>query len=288
MLPKVSSFSSSSQRKNVLSALFIELLDNSSYDRLSNISSVCELAHELLTDNYSSWLVGVCLSLSSENQFFLWKNRISEIYPSTYIREHLLTSKEEGYIEYYNLCQRQLVSVVTASNELWEILAQNYKITNRPVFYKVLYCIKYLIMINSSYKVAIEQVDNDYYNLILWFLSYSNKFNYELLCRLFIYFLPEDQVRIIKKLFYLKEAGKIQLNTNMLDNLLRVDAELYKLISEQYPEIPIDVSSEIVIKALVHLSETGYFSSEKEVLNIVICAGQYRKNEKFIRYRGCI
>lgn len=270
-----------SQRKRVLSALFDDLIDNTSYDRLTNLTSFCKHANELLNDDYSSWLVEVCSSLSSENQYYLWKNRLSEIYPSAYIRENLLTSNEEGYIEFYSLCQSQLITVVTASNELWDILNQYQKITNRPDFYKVLYCIKYLIQINTSYKEAIEQVGNDYYTLILWFLSYSDKFDYELLCRLFIYFLPEDQVRIIKGLFYMKEEGKIQLSVKMLDSLLRIDADLYKLISEQHPEVPIDLSSEIVIKALVHFTETGNFSSDKEVLNIVIRAGQYSKNEKF-------
>lgn len=270
-----------SQRKKILSALFNDLLDNSSYDRLTNLTSVCRQAKDLLNDEYTSWLVEVCLSASCENQYFLWKNRISEIYPSTYVREHLLTSNEEGYIEFFNLCQSQLITVITASNELWDILNQYPKITNRPVFYKVLYCIKYLIKINSSYIEAIEQVENDYFTLILWYLSYSNKFDYELLCRLFIYFLPEDQVRIIKGLFYMMEEGKFQLSVKMLDSLLRVDADLYKLISEQHPEVPIDLSSEIVIKALVHLTETGNFSSDKEVLSIVIHAGQYSKNEKF-------
>lgn len=270
-----------SQRKRVLSALFNDLLDNTSYDRLTNLTSFCKHANELLNDDYSPWFVEVCSSLSSENQYYLWKNRISEIYPSTYIRENLLTSNEEGYIEFYSLSQSQLITVVTASNELWDILNQYQKITNRPDFYKVLYCIKYLIKINTSYKEAIEQVENEYYTLILWFLSYSDKFDYELLCRLFIYFLPEDQVRIIKGLFHMTEEGKIQLNVKMLDNLLRVDTDLYNLISEHHPEVPIDVSSEIVIKSLVHFTETGNFSSDKEVLSIVLRAGQYSKNEKF-------
>lgn len=269
------------QRKKILSALVNDLLDNNSYDRLTNLTSVCKQAKELLNDGFSSWMVEVCSSLSGEKQYFLWKNRISEIYPSSYIRENLLTTNEEGYIELYDLCQSQLINVVTASNELWDVLNQNQKITNRPAFYKVFYCIKYLIKIDSSNKETIEQVENDYYTIILWFLSYSKKFDYELLCRLFIYFLPEDQVRIIKRLFYMMEEGEIQLSVKMLDNLLRVDAILYKLISEQHPEVPIDVSSEIVIKALVHLTETENFSSNKDVLNIVIKAGQYSKNERF-------
>jgi cold shock CspA family protein len=269
------------QKKNILFALFNRTLESSSEDRFTNLKTICNHANVLLNEDYGPWLLNICSSANEDNKFFLWKNCISEIYPSSYIRKNLLTSEEKGYVEFYNLFQRQLITLVTASDELWDVLNENQEIVNRPTFYKILYCIKYLVKINNSYKEAIEQKENNYYALILWFLSYSDKFNFELLCRLFIYFLPEDQVRIIKRLFYMAEEKQIRLDVKMLDRLLRIDADLYRLISEQNPEIPIDVSSEIVIKSLVHLSETGFFSADKDVLNIIIQTGRYYKNEKF-------
>ena len=77
------------------------------------------------------------------------------------------------------------------------------------------------------------------------------------------------------------EDGKIQLSIKLLDSLLRVDADLYRIISAQHPEVPIDVSSEIIIKSLVNISEKGNFLSDKDVLTIVIQAAQINKNENF-------
>lgn len=268
-------------KESILAALFSYKIENSSPNRINDISQLCNRAEELLNEHYSAWFTELCTSLTDEDKYVLWKNKVSNIYPDTYIREKLLGSEEQGYKDFYDLYQRQLMSDVTACNELWGVLAENEKVENRPIFYKILYCIKYLLLINSSYREAIKQKGNDYYSLILWFLSYSESFDFELLRRLFIYFLPSDQVHIIKTLFYMTEDGKIQLNIKMLDSLLRVDADLYKLIFAQHPEVPIDVSSEIIIKSLVNISEKGNFSSDKDVLTIVIQAAQYNKNENF-------
>lgn len=266
-------------KESILATLFKYKIENSS--TINEISQLCNRAEELLNEHYSAWFTELCTSLTDEDKYVLWKNKVSDIYPGTYIREKLFGSEEQGYKDFYELYQRQLMSAVTACNELWSVLAENEKIENRPTFYKILYCIKYLLLINNSYKEAIEQKENDYYSLILWVLSYSKSFDFELLRRLFIYFLPSNQVRIIKTLFYLTEDGKIQLTIKMLDSLLRVDSDLYRLISSEHPELPIDVSSEIIIKSLVNISEKGHFSSDKDVLTIVIQAAQYNKNENF-------
>lgn len=268
-------------KESILAALFTYKIEDSSLNRLNDISQLCNRAEELLKEHYSIWFTGLCTNLVDVDKYVLWKNKVSDIYPGTYIRENLLTSEEQGYKDFYELYQRQLMSAVTACNELWSVLTENEKVDNRPTFYKILYSIKYLVMINHSYKEAIKQRKNDYYILILWFLSYSEEFDFELLRRLFIYFLPSDQVRIIKTLFYMTEGDKIQLTIKMLDSLLRVDADLYRLISVEYPELPIDVSSEIIIKSLVNISEKGNFSTDKDVLTIVIQAAQYNKNENF-------
>ena len=193
----------------------------------------------------------------------------------------MLNSKEEGFQELYDLYQKQMISKETACDELWNVLNQNNEVTNRPSFYTILYSIKYLLLINSSNEAIIKQKENDYYTLILWFLSISNSLNFELLCRLFIYFLPEDQVLIIKRLFHMAEENQFELTIEKLDCLLRIDADLYELIKKEQPQVPIDLSSEIIIKSLVNLSKNNQFLTDKDVLNIVIKNGLYNKREEF-------
>lgn len=268
-------------KESILETLFKCKIGTPLYNKIDNITKFCNRAEGLLKEHYSEWFASFCTSLADGDKYFLWKNKLSSIYPGTYIQEELLSSKEQGYIEFYELYQKQLIPGFTACGELWKVLTENEKVENRPTFYKILYSIKYLLKIDSLYIKEIERKRNDYYTLMLWFLSYSESFDFELLRHLFIYFLPKDQVRIIKTLFYLAEDGKIQLSIKMLDSLLRVDADLYKLISAQHPELPIDVSSEIIIKALINITENGNFSTDKDVLNIVIQAAQHNKHENF-------
>ncbi len=269
------------QSKKILSALFKEEIKKIPKEGIRNICTLSNQAKELLKEDYSLWIVEVCSDVDNTTQYVLWKNKISKIYPSEYIRNNLLVSEEQGYIEFYNLIQNQLISVITASNELWDVLNQIIEIKNRPTFYKILYCIKYLLKINAPYLEAIKQKQNKYYNLLLWYLSYSESFDFETLCRLYIYFVPQDQVLILKYLFYLKEIGNFELTIDCLNKLIRVDADLYNMISSEHPETPIDVSTEIIVKALTDLSSTGFFSADKDVLGIVINASKYNKKGNF-------
>ncbi len=269
------------QKESILSALFVYTIGKDPLIRLNDLKDICNHAKELLNDRYTNWIENLCVKLKDEDNFVLWKERISSLYPGSYIQNELLSTEEKGFMIFLNLCHDNLITWEKAASELWNILNTNQTIPNRPAFYKVLYSIKYLVKLDESVKDTIFQKKNDFYNIILWFLSYSESLDFESLCHLFIYFHPKDQVRIIKNLFYMMEYGKIQLNVKMLDSLLRVDADLYGLISAHHPEVPIDVSSEIIIKSLVNISGKGDFSTDKDVLTIVINAAQCNKNENF-------
>jgi len=269
------------QRKKVISSLYKVILQKPSEDIYSELLSLSNHAKLLLNEQYTSLIEEVNTEINDESKFLLWKNGFSDIIPLSYIRSNMLNSKKEGYQEFYDLYQKQMISIETACDELWNVLNQNNEVTNRPSFYTILYSIKYLLLINSSNEAIIKQKENDYYTLILWFLSISNSLNFELLCRLFIYFLPEDQVLIIKRLFHMAEENQFELTIEKLDCLLRIDADLYELIKKEQPQVPIDISSEIIIKSLVNLSKNNLFLTDKDVLNIVIKNGLYNKREEF-------
>lgn len=272
------------QKESILSALFVCTIGKDPLIRLSDLKEVCNNTKEFLGDQYTNWINKVCAELKDEDKYILWKERISELYPDSYIRNQLLSTEERGYMVLLNLCQDNLITREKASMELWYILNAHQDVPNRPIFYKILYSIKYLVKLDEQAKEPLLQKENEYYNIILWFLyhtGYTDTFDFETLKRVFIYFLPSDQVCIIKRLFYMKESQQIKLDVEMLDSITRVDDDLFHLITKEHPDVPIDVSTEIIIKALKHLSETGNFIADKEVLNILIQAGRYNKRDKF-------
>src|SRR5690606_36133597 len=94
--------------------------------------------------------------------------------------------------------------------------------------------------------------------------------NFELLKHKFIYFSPDDQIRIIRKLFYLKAIEKFDLTVEKLDELTRFDLDLYNTNLKFNPEVPIDISTDVVIKALISFKNNNRFVVESELLSIVL------------------
>jgi len=128
----------------------------------------------------------------------------------------------------------------------------------------------------------IKQLQNDFYNIILWFLDKEDIFDFELLKQKFIYFAPDDQVRIIRKLFFLKATGHLALTVEKLNELTRADLDLYKTNLNFNPEIPVDISTDVLIKALVSYEEKQRFFVESELLTFIL---NDLKSDKTRRFR---
>ena len=154
-------------------------------------------------------------------------------------------------------------------------------------FYKRLYSIKYLLMIDDSEVEQIKDLNIDIYGVLLWYLSYSSEFDFGVLAKKFIYFNPSDQVRIIKGLFYLADKDNFTLTIEMLESIVRVNSDLYKLISQYHPFIPIDVSTDIVIKEYVQEECKGRHLCQAEKRGICV---EFRKKckmqQRFVRAEG--
>lgn len=268
------------QRKKILREIFFKMLRNTSDEKLSSIRQIMNASHSLLGNESMEWYNEVEKDCTEEELFCLWKERVIETCPYDYIKICYLNSDKHGYEEYYSFYINGMIPKDKAKELLWLNIKADDKICNREEFYKRFYSIKYLLMIDDSEIGAIREMQIDIYNVFLWYLSYSSDFKFEVLARKFIYFEPSDQVRIIKGLFYLADKGAFSLTIEKLEAIVRVDSDLYKMISRDHPFIPIDVSTDIVVKALANFSRNGNFSSDKEVLNIIINASQYTKKER--------
>src|SRR5690606_34905742 len=119
--------------------------------------------------------------------------------------------------------------------------------------------IKFLLETDLSFASAIRKINNELYNSILWLNSGFDSFDFEILKRKFIYFNPNEQVRIVRKLFWLKATQKFDLTVDHLTQLTRFDVDLYKLNLKFNPEIAVDLSTEVVIQALNSFKKTGKF-----------------------------
>lgn len=249
------------QKETVFSALFKRAVINEETDKIRELENVAKYGTEILGELFTDWFEKQYALLKSDAQYLFWKE-----FPCFY--------------------KSKLITKERATEELMLVLTENQEFADRITFSKILFGIKHLKEMNDSVKKIIKAKENNAYNIALWYIGIPNEFDnelfdYDTLSRVFIYFEPQDQVIIIKSLFYMAENGDIKLTIDMLDKLTRVDADLHNWISAEHPDISIDVSSEIVIKALSQLAKTGNFSSDKDVLNIVIKASLYDKTRDY-------
>lgn len=212
---------------------------------------------------------------SDEEKYKLWKEEIIKTPPISYLCNYILGAEESEYEYLLNLYKKNILSYEIVNRILWDVLDKNQNVSNHLSFCKILYCIKYLININETNVKSILDKGNNHYNFILWFLLGVEKndlkgFTFETLSQLYIYFNPLDQVNIIKRIFNLAENKRIELNIQKLNSILRFDANLYNMVTEIHPDIPIDISAEIVINSLLHFEKKGFFPYSKDLINIVI------------------
>ena len=155
-------------------------------------------------------------------------------------------------------------------------------IDNLPLFNKVFYHIWTLILIDNNIQQIVD-FNNPIYNVILWCFNKFEFCDYETLRTKFIYFNPTCQVRIIKKLFKMAEQGKMDLTIDKLNSLVRIDRNIFEDIAKYKPDIPIDISVDVVIKSLYKYSQSQSFFYDKEIYDVMILNAELN-NGKYKRY----
>ncbi|MDL2289845.1 cold shock domain-containing protein [Paludibacteraceae bacterium OttesenSCG-928-F17] len=250
-------------------------------ESIDNFLWIYELAHEFLSEEgFILFDKNVFERLDQAKYFKVWENNKGRIFPKDYI-DNLLTDDFEQYSQIGKWIENEVISKEEITELLFSYLQQQIPITDRRGFYTQFNHIKYLLQISNLHLERIKLFQNDLYNLILWFLDKEDDFDFEILKGKFIYFNPDEQVRIIRKLFFFKVIGKFDLTIERLNELNRFDLDLYQNNLDVNPEISVDVSTDVVIQALSSYKEKKCFLVESELLNIVLKDLELDKTRRF-------
>ena len=210
----------------------------------------------------------------------LWKKGKAKIFPKEHIEE-LFNDNNKSYKEIDKLIENKIISQEEVGKFLLANLEKQTPVTDRIIFYRQFNHIKYLLKADDLYLDRIQQIKNDFYKIILWFLGKESSFDFELLKVKFIYFLPQDQVKVIRKLFSLKTKNEFELTIEKLNELTRIDLDLYKANLNFNPSIPLDVSTDVIIKALLSYNQKQKFLVESELLSVVLNDLKEDKTRRF-------
>lgn len=257
------------------------LTEKVTLDNTSSLIWLYDLAIEFLDqENFNSFDKKVFDTIEQSEYFKFWEIGKAKLFPQNKIEE-ILQDKFEHYTQIKKWIENKATTTEEISEFLFSFLHRQVLVTDRIIFYKQLNHIKYLLQLNELHLEKIKQINNDFYNVILWALDKENVFDFDLLKQKFIYFAPDEQVRIIRKLFLLKANGQFDLTIEKLNELTRFDLDLYKTNLKFNPEIPIDISTDVVIKALLSYQQNQRFFVESELLTVILNDLKLDKTRRF-------
>ncbi len=205
--------------------------------------------------------------LNNEEYFELWKENIGKHIPIDYLKKYI-DHNEKKYKELRIWLWNKKLEIKDINQILLSKIEKSNNINDRFDFNRVYYSIKYLIEFNNNFIELLQPLKNDFTNLILWHFNKTDEFNLETLKGKFIYFSPDDQVYIFKRLFYLKHKGIINFTFEELDKIVRADLDLYLLNEKFNNDFVLDISTHIIIEAIKSYKETGNFLFESDLILI--------------------
>lgn len=267
------------------------LTEKFALENKDSLSWLYDLALEFLDqENFNSFDNKAFNTIEQSEYFKFWEKGKAKIFPKNQI-DQILQDKFENYAQIKKWIENNATTTDEITDYLFSYLDKKEFVTDRIVFYKQLNHIKYLLQLDESYLDKIKQIQNDFYTVILWVLNKDNSFNFDLLKQKFIYFAPDEQVRIIRKLFLLKANGQFDLTVEKLNELTRFDLDLYKTNLKFNPDIPIDISTDVVIKALLSYQQNQRFFVESELLTVILNDLKLDKTRRFrlsIYFENCL
>lgn len=203
---------------------------------------------------------------ATDQQYFdLWISKKAKITPLDFLSNYM-THQEERYFKLEQWLKLEILS----KEEAIKLLSSNVKntetIDDRFKFYRVFYAIRCLMKIDTDFHKIIESIENDFVSLILWHFKKKDILDFDTLKGKFIYFKPEDQVYIFKRLFYLKHKGQIDFDLSKLDEILRADINLHLANEKLNDDFVLDISTHIIIECLKSYTETKSFVFESDLI----------------------
>jgi cold shock CspA family protein len=250
-------------------------------DHTGSLSWLYDLAIEFLDqENFNSFDKKVFDTIKQSEYFEFWQKGKAKIFPQNLIEE-ILQDKFENYAQIKKWIENNATTTEKISDYLFSYLHKKEIVTDRIIFYKQLNHIKYLLQLDELHLDKIKQIQNDFYIVILWLLDKDNFFEFELLKQKFVYFAPDEQIKIIRKLFFLKANGQFDLTIEKLEQLTRFDLDLYKTSLKFNPDIPIDISTDVLIKAISSYQKSNRFFVESELLTVILNDIKLDKTRRF-------
>jgi len=218
--------------------------------------------------------------LSQEEYFVLWRSGICQI-SSPIAIERYLDDDSNKYLELerwlnHNLTEEEVLTALT--NKLEKSLSPKI----RADFQTTINILSFLQKHYPDHFNKYKSSSNSFHKLILWHLSAIDLPDISLLNKKFIYFNPEQQATILKRLFMLKKNGTKEFTIDTLDKLFRADLDLYLTNLQFTNEFILDPSTDFIIETLKSFATTNKFTTNSDLFKLIYRDISSNKKRKFM------
>ncbi|WP_100629847.1 cold-shock protein [Algoriphagus formosus] len=218
--------------------------------------------------------------LNGNDYFELWKKGHVKITPEKNIIESLNETHESF---------EQLISSVKYSSSpkkgtvkvLLKLLVQRSNISTFHEFLFATNCFWAILELDPEKATEIEKLQIPFYNLLLWYHKDFDTFNLEVFKQKFIYFNPEDQALLFKKLFSEIAKSKVKITIKDLKEINRFDLDLFETHILHHKDVPVDISTDLVIQILESLDSKSEIISQSEILSMVLNDLKFNRSKRF-------
>ncbi|MFT6338433.1 MAG: cold shock CspA family protein, partial [Halioglobus sp.] len=240
-----------------------------------------DIAQDILSEDEYLLFDDQFYSLASDELYFkTWTESFGHHFPTQEVLKRL-DHKWESY--------QQVSSWLGLDKErkekLQEILIDRVKtsgsIKGQVGFDMLQNTVRYLLTLKEGVSDILLDLGNPEVDILLWNLSVGIEPNLTQLKKRIIYFKSEDQVRTIKRLLKLKEEDKLKLELSDLKEIFTVDYDLFKIDRVFRPKKHLDVSTNVFIKLITDLEDSGKFMVFGELLNFVISEVLLNPSQRF-------
>ncbi|MFH6936000.1 cold shock domain-containing protein [Flavobacterium sp. FlaQc-30] len=270
-------------QSNSSNKIFISeiLILKASTEEYLNLHWLYDLALQYLgSEDFSFFDSAIFKAAPQPDYFKVWEKGLAKNFPAESINEIL-----NDQFKNYSLIDTWIADNAISSKEIEDYLLlyldSQEPVTNHKIFLRQLNHIKYLATANQSNLENIRLIGSEFYNMLLWVIDKIEGLDFEQLRQKFIYFAPDTQVRILRKLFFLKTQEKFDLTIEKLNSLTRFDSDLYRTATNSSNAIPIDLSTDAVIKALSMYSEKERFIAESELMALLLEDLKFDQTRRF-------
>ncbi len=237
---------------------------------LKDLRETMNLGLRVLSSNSFQKLDRLCFKNSDLVFYFeLWKEGLAGILPERHIIS-ILDDNDSSYEEVDEWLKKGLVKSQVIEQLMFDKLLSIGDVDDRIKFYTSLNLIQKLVALNQEWINKVYESGSEIFQIILWFLEKRNDFNFDVLKRKFIYFKPDGQVQILKRLFSLKVQGLFDLSIDKLQEIKRTSLDIFKLNEKLNPHVPLDLTTDLIIESLTSYSTKNKFLVETELIRVVL------------------